>query len=74
MVRIGYVVTDETVYHIRKCSQVAQKEYMIRADWVEKMILWELCKKLKFDNADKWYKYKPKTVLENNKILWDFEI
>ena len=44
-------------------------------DWVEKVIHWELCKRLKFDHTVKWYRDKPESVLENkiHKILWDFE-
>ena len=40
------------------------------------VINWELCKKLKFYHADKWYKHNPESVLEKetHKILWDFEI
>ena len=45
-------------------------------DWVEKEIHWELCKKLKFDHTNKWYKQNPESAQENEtqKILWDFEI
>ena len=41
-----------------------------------KLIHRELCKKLKFDHTNKWYKRNPDSVLENetHKILWDFEI
>ena len=48
----------------------------IRHDWVEKVIHWESCKKLKFDHTARWYIYKPKSVLENelHKILKDFVI
>ena len=43
---------------------------------MEKVIDWELCKKLKFDHATKWYMYKPKSVLEDetHKTLCNFEI
>ena len=56
-------------YIISKCSKLAQKEYKARCDWVEKVIHWELCKKLKFDHTNK-------SVLENetHKLLRDFEI
>ena len=33
----------------------AQKEYKTRHDWVDKVIHWELCKKLKFNHTKKWY-------------------
>ena len=68
---------DETVNHIvSECSKLAQREYKTRHDWVGKVIHWELCKKLNFHHATKWYMHKPESVLENetHKILWDFEI
>ena len=41
-----------------------------------KVIHEELCKRLKYDHADKWYMLKPESVLENEapKILWYFKI
>ena len=47
-----------------------------RNEWSGKVINRELCKRLKFDHADKWYMHKPEAVLENetHKIFWDFEI
>ena len=68
---------DETINHIvSECSKLAQREYKTRHDWVGKVIHWELCKKLHFHHATKWYMHKPESVLENktHKILWDFEI
>ena len=61
---------------ISKCNKLAQKEYKTRHDWVGKVIHWELCKELKFDHTNKWYKHKPESILENemHKLLWDFEI
>ena len=40
------------------------------------MIHWELCKKFKFDHANKWYMHYLESILENemHKVLWDFEI
>ena len=38
---------------ISECSKLAQKKYKTRHDWVRNIILWELCKKLKFDHTDK---------------------
>ena len=37
---------------------------------------WEMCKKFKFDHANKWYMHNPAPVLENDthKHLWDFEV
>ena len=39
-----------------------------------KVIHWELCKKLKFDNTNKWYMHNLASILENEtqKIIWDF--
>ena len=68
---------DETITHIiRECTKLAQKEYKARHDWVGKVIHWEMCKKFKFDHANKWYMHNPAPVLENDthKLLWDFNI
>ena len=47
--------SDETIYYIiTECSKLAQKEYKTEYDWVTKVIRWELCKKLKFDDTNKW--------------------
>ena len=61
---------------INECSKLAQKEYKARQDWVGKLIHWEMCKKFKFDHANKWYMHNSAPVLENNtlKLLWDFDI
>ena len=39
-------------------------------------IPWEICKKFKFDHANKWYMHNPALVLENDthKLLWNFDI
>ena len=41
-----------------------------------KVIHLEMCKKFKFDHANKWYMQNPAPVLENDthKLLWDFDI
>ena len=41
-----------------------------------KVIHWEMCKKFKFDHANKGYMHNPAPVLENDtyKLLWDFDI
>ena len=68
---------DETINHIiSECSKLAQKEYKVRYDWVGKVIHWKMCKKFKFDHANKWYVHNPAPVLENDthKLLWDFDI
>ena len=68
---------DETINHIiSECSEFAQKEFKTRHDEASKGIHGELCKKLKFDNATKWYMHNPEFVLENetHKLLWVFDI
>ena len=68
---------DETINHIiGECSKLAQRGYKARHDWVGKVILWEMCKKFKFDHTNKWYMHNPAPVLENatHKLLWDFNI
>ena len=65
---------DETINHIiSKFSKLAQREHKTRHDWMGKVIHREMCKKLKFDNANKHY---PASVLENDthKLQWDFDI
>ena len=61
---------------INKCSKLAQRKHNPKHDWVEKMIHWELCKKLKFDYNSKWYMRKPESVPDNEThlVFWDFEI
>ena len=75
---VGYVGDRyETVnVVISKQSKLAQNEYKARYDWVEKVIHWELCKRLKFDHTNKCYMNKTQSVLENktHKILWNFAI
>ena len=57
---------DETINHIRsECSKLAQKKYTTTHDWLDKVIYWELCNKLKFDHKKKWYWHNPAAVLEN---------
>ena len=68
---------DETINHIiSECSKLAQKEDKARHLWVGKVIHWEMCKKFKFDHANKWYMHNLAPVLENDtqKLLWDFDI
>ena len=66
----------ETVDHISEYRKLAQKEYKNRHHLVEKVIHWELCKKMKFHHTDKFYKHKSESILKNemHKILWDFGI
>ena len=68
---------DETINHIiSECSKLALKEYKTRHNWVGKVIHKEMCKKFKFDDANKWSMHNPTRVQENDthKLLWDFEI
>ena len=64
---------EETINHI--ISERSVKEYKTRHVWVEEVVLWELCKKLKFDHTNKWYMYNPESILENETRiplgLWD---
>ena len=57
---------DETINHIiSECSIFVQRAYKTRHDWVEKVIHWELSKKLKFDHTNKWYMHNLESVLDN---------
>ena len=43
---------DETINHIiSECSELAQKQYKGRHEWVVKLIFWELYQKYKFDHT-----------------------
>ena len=55
---VDYVVTSER-------SKLTRNECKTSHDWVGKVIHRELCKRLKFDYAVKWYMHKPESVLEN---------
>ena len=68
---------EETINHIiSECSKLAQKGYKTRHDRVGKVIHWKLCKKLKFDDTNKWYMHNPESIRENetHKLLWHFEV
>ena len=57
---------DETINHVKsKYNKLVQKEYKTSHDWVGKVILMELCKKLKFDHTNKWYILNPGSFLKN---------
>ena len=43
---------DEVII-ISECGKLAEKECQNRDDLVRKVILWELCKKFKFDHTNK---------------------
>ena len=49
---------------ISECSKIALKEYKTRHNLGGELIPWELCKKLKIDRMNKWYKHNPAAVLE----------
>ena len=53
-----------------------QKEYKTRHDCEGKLILWELCNKLKFSHTAKWNIHKLEFILVNKtyKLLWEFDI
>ena len=52
-----FAVTQMLVWIIHKendnNNDMAQKEYKNKHDWVGKVIAWELCKKLKFEQTNK---------------------
>ena len=58
------------------CSKLLQKEYKTWHNKKKKLIHWELCKRIKFDHADKWYVYKQVSIQENEiqKIFSNLEI
>ncbi len=63
----GYEERDEKAHHIKSgCGKLAQKENKITHDWVEKVIHWELCSRLKLDHTTEWYIHKLELVLEND--------
>ena len=64
--------SDETIKHIMcEYSKLAQKEYKTRQDWVGKVIVWEMCKKFKFDLTNTWYMHNPESVLENDTLTYN---
>ena len=47
---------DETLNYIRnECNKLTQKVYKTKHDWGDKVIVWELCKKFKFDHTKMLY-------------------
>ena len=68
---------EETINYIFcESSKFAQKVYKTRHEWVEEMINWELCKKLKYDDTSEWYMHNPEFVRENEtqKFHWSCEL
>ena len=72
-----YSNEDEIINHIiSECSKLAQKECKSRHNRLGKVIYGELCKKLKFDNMNKWYictTQNPSKRMKH-KLLCDFEM
>ena len=57
---------DKTVIHIiNESSKLAKKVFKIRHDWVGKVILGKLCKRLRFDHTTIWYLHKPEFIRES---------
>ena len=55
------------LYHIISgCRKLTQKKYKARHHWVGKVIHWEMCKKFKYEHANKWYNHNPAPALEND--------
>ena len=56
---------------ISECSNLAQREFKTRQDWLGKLIDWELYNTLKSDPKNKWYMSNPESVQKNetHKIL-----
>ena len=53
---------DKTVNHIgSECSKLGQTEYMTTHNWMGRVILWGLCKRLNFENTPKGYEHKTRT-------------
>ena len=61
--------------HNKQIEKTSTKRIQSWHDWVIKIIYRELCKSLKSDDRDKWYKYETESVLEKetHKIFRDFE-
>ena len=55
--RCSHVMTEMKQLIISEYFKLAQKGYKIMHDWIGKVIHWELCKRLKFNHANKWYKH-----------------
>ena len=69
----------ETIHHIISgCTVLAKSEYLKRHNNVAKEVYIKIAEEFKFlkKNENQWYKYEPKSVVENKeyKVLWDFPI
>ena len=47
------------------CSKLAQRDYKNTKEWIGKVIHWDLCEKLKFDQTNKCNMYYLESVREN---------
>ena len=57
---------NETISHIVSgCPKLAQKEYKKRHDNVARAVHWDLSKKNRFEQSERWYDNVPDSVLEN---------
>ena len=63
---IDYVlIKTKHISHINENSKQAQKMYKARQDWVGKVINWDLYKKFKFYDTNKYYMHNPESVQDN---------
>ena len=49
------MVSDVTSNHMSEISNLSQKKFKKKQDWVEQVIHWKLCIKLKFPYTNKRY-------------------
>ena len=65
---------DETVNHIisKHTANSEKKEYKMRHDWVGKVILWELCKRLKFYYTTKRHMHQIQEFVPENECWFLF--
>ena len=49
---------------ISKCSELAQRDYKIKQNWMGRVIHWELFEKFKFNHTNKCYSNNSETVLK----------
>ena len=63
---VYFIIIIIIIIIICECSKLAQNEYKARHEWVGKVIHWKMCKKFKFDHANKWHMHNPAPVLEND--------
>ena len=63
---LPYIISHTRLFNniISEWNKPAQKEYKARHNWQGKVISWELCKRLKFDNITKWFIHKPESFRE----------